>query len=51
MAYLNLENLSKSFKDDKIISNLNAKIEKVELATLHKDIGNWGNCNVNPKLR
>ena len=30
MSYLNLENLSKSFKDDKVISNLNAKIEKGE---------------------
>ena len=30
MAYLNLNNLSKSFKDDKIISNLNAQIEKGE---------------------
>ena len=30
MSYLDLDNLSKSFKDDKIISNLNAKIEKGE---------------------
>ena len=30
MSYLNLENLSKSFKDDKVISNLNAKIDKGE---------------------
>ena len=30
MSYLSLDNLSKSFKDDKIISNLNAKIEKGE---------------------
>ncbi len=30
MSYLNLDNLSKSFKDDKIISNLNAQIEKGE---------------------
>lgn len=30
MAYLNLSNLSKSFKDDKIISNLNAQIDKGE---------------------
>ena len=30
MSYLVLDNLSKSFKDDKIISNLNAKIEKGE---------------------
>ena len=30
MAYLNLNNLSKSFKDDKIISNLNAQIDKGE---------------------
>ncbi len=30
MSYLSLDNLSKSFKDDKIISNLNAQIEKGE---------------------
>ena len=30
MSYLDLDNLSKSFKDDKIISNLNANIEKGE---------------------
>jgi len=30
MSYLDLDNLSKSFKDDKIISNLNARIEKGE---------------------
>ena len=30
MSYLDLDNLSKSFKDDKIISDLNAKIEKGE---------------------
>ena len=30
MSYLDLDNLSKSFKDDKIISNLSAKIEKGE---------------------
>jgi multiple sugar transport system ATP-binding protein len=30
VAYLNLNNLSKSFKDDKIISNLNAQIDKGE---------------------
>jgi len=30
MSYLTLENLSKSFKDDKVISNLNAKINKGE---------------------
>ena len=30
MSYLDLDNISKSFKDDKIISNLNAKIEKGE---------------------
>ena len=30
MSYLDLDNLSKGFKDDKIISNLNAKIEKGE---------------------
>ena len=30
MSYLDLDNLSKSFKDDKIISNLNAKIDKGE---------------------